>query len=547
MALKSGDVLVNRYHIVKLLGEGFSGAVYRAWDTRLEQAVILREINATDQEAQRRFDSQARLLINLHHPNLQSVVDYFILPGHGLFLVMHFVEGQSLRELLYQRGGPLSEAEALSLIRQVADALDYLHTRMPPVIHRDITLQNIIVTVDGRAMLIGFDATTLLVGFGQIATPGYSPPEQYAGQTDARSDVYALGATLYAVLTGQQPPASIERLDGWEMLHPIKLFNPTISLQTEAAVLSAMQLSPENRPSAAVFHYALSMADKWATRGLDPIPRAAPGAPTGPSLPAATVNTQRLAAGSSLSPSYRLDAAVPREVVVGQWFDLAVAVRRSESPLLREEGLSRVRSGSVQVEWPADANWIDLRAHIHAPDCHIMGQPFQLFRLHAGRDSPVVYFSLMPERLGEISIRVTLFQMFLAAGSARLSVPAGGQLVGGLETNVLSRMSWLRIRVRRLARRSGGLETKVSAHVRLSSESTASQAVYSLLIRAFSVNELHDLAAKLDIDFDSLEGTTRQRKASELLDYCRRRGRTEDLIARIMLDRPNWMELVQEA
>ena len=169
--------------------------------------MALKENNDGGLESQRQFEREAKLLAGLRHPNLPRVIDHFIVPDQGQYLVMDYVEGKSLAALLAERGRPLDEAEVLPWIRQVADALEYLHTRTPPIIHRDIKPQNIIVAADGRAMLVDFgiskayDPTLKTTRGARAVTPGYSPPEQYGlGTTDARSDVYALGATLYTCL-----------------------------------------------------------------------------------------------------------------------------------------------------------------------------------------------------------------------------------------------------------------------------------------------------------------------------------------------------------
>lgn len=214
----------------------------------------------------------------------------------------------------------------------------------------------------------------------------------------------------------------------------------------------------------------------------------------------------------------RLDAAVPETVAVNVPFDLVVAVRRPEAPPLRVDELTRTRSGAAEVEWPAGVSWVDLRVHVHAPDCRIAGQPFQLFRLHRDRDSLPVYFSLTPQREGEIPIRITLFQAFMVVGNARLWAIAGERVAGQVET--------------------------YTASVQLYPEAGPMPGVYSVLISAFSMEELATLAAGLGIDFDNLTGTTKQRKASELVAYCERHGRSEDLIAAVIAARPNWMELI---
>jgi len=258
MTLNVGTILNNRYRIAKLVGQGGFGAVYRAWDLSLSQPVALKENIDAGLESQRQFEREAKLLAGLRHANLPRVIDHFIMPGQGQYLVMDFVEGRSLAALLAERGGPLSEAEVLPWIRQVADALEYLHTSSPPVIHRDIKPDNIIVTADGRAMLVDFGISKVYeankgttIG-AKAVTPGFSPPEQYGqGRTDARSDVYALGATLYTLLTGQVPPEGPDLSSGSALLPPPVTVNPAISATVSGAIEAAMTPSVSQRLASA--------------------------------------------------------------------------------------------------------------------------------------------------------------------------------------------------------------------------------------------------------------------------------------------------------
>ena len=254
MTLATGTVLHNRYRIVRLVGQGGFGAVYRGWDTALEQPVAVKEQFDTGPESQRQFKREARLLAGLRHANLPVVIDHFILPGQGQYLVMDFIEGQSLGAMLVERGRPLDEAEVLPWIRQVCGALEYLHSRQPPVIHRDIKPQNIIVTDDGRAVLVDFGISKeydpnkgTTIG-AKAVTPGFSPPEQYGrGRTDPRSDVYALGATLYAMLTAQIPPEAPDLSSGADVLIAPRQINPVVSEAASAAVVAAMATAISQR------------------------------------------------------------------------------------------------------------------------------------------------------------------------------------------------------------------------------------------------------------------------------------------------------------
>ena len=263
----TGTLLNNRYRIVRLLGQGGFGAVYRAWDLNLNAPCALKESLNTSPEAVRQFTLEARLLANLRHVNLPTVIDNFGVEGQGQYLVMDYVEGQDLQQMLQHSGGPLPEEQVLAWMLQVCDTLTYLHSQNPPIIHRDIKPANIKITPQGRAMLVDFgiakqynpsQKTTL---GARAVTPGYSPPEQYGkGVTDARTDVYAVGATLYAALTGHAPMESLEREMGNPLPAP-KALNPVISASAESAAIKAMELAPEQRfQSAAELRAALSVA-----------------------------------------------------------------------------------------------------------------------------------------------------------------------------------------------------------------------------------------------------------------------------------------------
>ncbi len=260
MALSVGQVLENRYRIVSLLGQGGMGAVYRAWDLNLRVPVALKENLDLSLVSQQQFEREALLLAQLNHPNLPRVTNHFVIPNHGQYLVMEFIEGQDLQQWLDQRG-KLTEAEAVPIIGQIASALAYLHSRPEPVIHRDIKPANIKITPDNRAVLVDFGIAKQYTAGGhttrgaQAVTPGFSPPEQYGlGTTDARSDIYAVGATLYALLTGETPVESVSRLAGATLPRPTLLTPPVAR-----AILQAMEMEPQNRfQNATAFAMALS-------------------------------------------------------------------------------------------------------------------------------------------------------------------------------------------------------------------------------------------------------------------------------------------------
>jgi len=192
------------------------------------------------------------VLASLSHPNLPRVTDHFIIPGLGQYLVMDFVDGLDLGQLV-RREGPVPPERALTIIRQVADALEYMHSLKPPVLHRDIKPGNIKITPEGRAVLVDFGLVKMYgpqlettIGARAI-TPGYSPPEQYGqGTTDARSDIYALAATLYTLLTARLPQESVQRYSTDSLVPPHQL-DSRISPVVSAAVGRGMALNPSQR------------------------------------------------------------------------------------------------------------------------------------------------------------------------------------------------------------------------------------------------------------------------------------------------------------
>ena len=252
MTLNTGLIINGRYRIAKLLGEGGFGAVYQAWDTNLSKLCALKMNLDTSPVAQRQFQKEAAVLSNLSHPNLPRVTDHFFVQGQGQFLVMDFVEGEDL-ENLTARQGAVKPDRAIKWIGQVADALNYLHSQPQPIIHRDIKPANIRVTPNSRAVLVDFGLVKVYdehlkttVG-ARAVTPGYSPPEQYGqGGTNPQTDIYALAATLYTLLTGQQPIESIQRIVE-DTFKPTAQPNSGVSDGVGQAIGQAMSLAPSQR------------------------------------------------------------------------------------------------------------------------------------------------------------------------------------------------------------------------------------------------------------------------------------------------------------
>lgn len=247
--LASGTILQNRYQIAQSLGGGGMGDVYLAHDLHLHNhPVVVKENRSGDPQL---FYTEANILAALRHPNLPQVSDHFVEPANGLqYLVMDYVAGQTLEQIVQTRG-PLSEQQALTWFYQILGAVRYMHVNR--IIHRDIKPQNIIIAADGRAVLVDFGIAKVLqpgqatvTGARGFGSPGYAPPEQYTGGTDERSDVYALGATLYFALTGLIPPSVPERAYGTPLV-PARSRNSNVSVNTEEVISKATALAWNQR------------------------------------------------------------------------------------------------------------------------------------------------------------------------------------------------------------------------------------------------------------------------------------------------------------
>src|SRR5215207_4023648 len=288
------------YKIMSMIGRGGMGAVYRA--QRLADGTIwaLKEMRpqqdappAEAEENRRLFEQEAALLEQLRHPNLPIVADRFDYQGRPV-LVMEFVPGQTLEDRIRETNAMLLEQQVLGYGIQVARVLHYLHSLTPPVIYRDLKPSNIMITPDGVLKLIDFGvARTHKRGKSKdtvaMGSAGYAPPEQYGkGQTDARSDVYALGATLLHLLTNMPPiPLQTPAPGG------IRKFNLSVDQQTEEVIIKAMAADQAARyQTAAEFEQAL--LGRLDTPYIDPTARVVPPpiAPAAPTVPVAQLPPQ---------------------------------------------------------------------------------------------------------------------------------------------------------------------------------------------------------------------------------------------------------------
>ncbi len=212
----SGTILHNYYRIERVLGSGGFGHVYLSIDLRTNQQFALKEYLVTGSGGQEQLQHEAQMLNKLHHPNLPIFHDAFSERGH-YYVVLSYIEGNDLTDLLRaarMRNEIIPLPRLLNWMISICDAVTFLHSQRPPVIHRDIKPDNIRITPDGTAILVDLgnakaaaDGMRTLLFIRHQGTPGYAPPEQYPGGTgtDIRSDVYALGGTLYFALTTHEP------------------------------------------------------------------------------------------------------------------------------------------------------------------------------------------------------------------------------------------------------------------------------------------------------------------------------------------------------
>ena len=266
--LKPGEVLRGRYRINKIIGQGGMGSIYLADDNRLEgRQCALKEVEhdrtlppEMARQAKEQFQREATVLARLDHPNLPKVSDYFSINDRD-YLVMDYVPGKDLRTLMLaakQAGSFLPEKDILEWAGQIVDALTYLHTQDPPILHRDIKPSNVKVTPSGLIKLVDFGLVKVLAP-GEVTitvlqgqgTALYTPLEQYggdSGHTNIRSDIYALAATLYHLVTNQPPPDARDRFLHPESLVNPRVINPSIHVHTEEAILLGLSLHPDQRP-----------------------------------------------------------------------------------------------------------------------------------------------------------------------------------------------------------------------------------------------------------------------------------------------------------
>jgi serine/threonine protein kinase len=266
--LAGGYILRERYIIRSIIGSGGMGSIYLAEDNRLSgRLCAVKQVQPdtnlpqkTRDQSRDQFYREASVLARLDHPNLPKVSDFFS-DEDADYLVMDYVPGEDLKSLMTQarrKGEFIPLLDILNWTKQILDALEYLHNQDPPVIHRDIKPGNIKLTPSNLVKLVDFglvkqmlpDEMTVTVIQGR-GTALYTPLEQYGGDTghtDPRSDIYALGATLYHLTTNRPPIEAKSRFLNPGMLHSPSEYNPEISSRIEDSILWSLSLHPSDRP-----------------------------------------------------------------------------------------------------------------------------------------------------------------------------------------------------------------------------------------------------------------------------------------------------------
>lgn len=263
-----GQVIDDKYEILKLIGQGGMSKVYLAMDKRLNKQWAIKEIEkrAKDKNNEIVIQSaiaEANLIKQLDHPAIVRIVD-IIENGDVIYIIEDYIEGETLSSVLETQGAQPQEL-VIEWAMQICEALEYLHTRKPPIIYRDMKPANVMIKPDGNIKVIDFGIAReykdqSLADTVSLGTKGYAAPEQFGGkgQTDARTDVYCLGVTLYHLITGQnpcEPPYEI---------YPIRHWNPQLSAGLEAIIQKCTQLNPDDRyQSCAELLYALHHYEEY--------------------------------------------------------------------------------------------------------------------------------------------------------------------------------------------------------------------------------------------------------------------------------------------
>ena len=315
------SVIAGRYQVIRLVGQGGMSNLYLCYDRKYNNAVVVvKEMTASysdpkeQQMAVDLFHREAKLLASLNHRHIPKVYDYFQFAGK-YYLSMEFIDGEDLAQRLEAQKGPLQEDQVLEWGEQIATVLFYLHKHEPPIVFRDVKPSNIMLCDQG-VKLIDFGIAR---HFDQskkgdtmrIGSPGYAPPEQYAAQTDPRSDIYALGVTLHHALTGRDPTATQTPF----LVPPARDLNPALRESTAAMLARATQLDPADRYQSMLEMKndikAILSRDKQSTRVVGAPPAPPPGPAVAQNPPSAAPSGQTASTPSGGGASGQAPAGAP--------------------------------------------------------------------------------------------------------------------------------------------------------------------------------------------------------------------------------------------
>ncbi len=265
----TGKLIAGRYRVDEFIGRGGMAEVYKVWDTRRSTFLAMKLLHADlalDRAFLRRFNREAETLARLQHPN---IVRFYGLEqdGEQIFMLMDFIEGKSLKQLIFNANGPLTLAQVLNISRQICQALQYAHYE--GFVHADVKPGNVLIDNSGRVMLNDFGiarmAQTSTATLGGAGTPAYMSPEQALSEKPtSQSDIYSLGILLFEMLTGERPfngergktGGSVDERVRWEQIHQpapaARDLNPNISPEVEAVVLKTLAKDPSRRYSSAL-------------------------------------------------------------------------------------------------------------------------------------------------------------------------------------------------------------------------------------------------------------------------------------------------------
>jgi serine/threonine protein kinase/uncharacterized protein YggT (Ycf19 family) len=428
----AGKLLGGRYRIVKLIGEGGFGAVYKANDERFQatRVVAIKEMSDANLSASEReralmdFRREANLLVQLNHPNLPQVSDFFE-EGMKAYLVMEFIEGKTLEQALDDEHGPLDEALVMGWALQLCSVLYYLHNRQPPIIFRDMKPSNVMVNGDNQLKLIDFGIarifkTSATKDTTLLGSQGYAPLEQYGrGQSDPRSDIYALGATLYHLLTGSVPADAPSRRVNPNAFQTPHQLNQCISQATEEIVLIAMEQDPDERFQSAEAMRKAILAEAEAqesfapyTKGLSP--RASLPLNTSPSI-----GDSKTVMNEASSPA--------RSTFERTIFPLAIDIGSTIYQAIKENSSRRADGNAGSTEFAPPSTFAK-QMQTMAPVSVVPRQPVMRKGLHLVDKTLVVIFTATYHLLGLIGALlflllaarfvITFFQLSLGAFSS---------------------------------------------------------------------------------------------------------------------------------